>query len=126
MQYMGFGLVSGSRRIREILEDLERFLSSEEVSEELRKRIEEKMRVARENCIPIAKKRERGEMLTLEDVEKAMEITCWLNIAYCCGLYKKCPWRDIALAALGIEKEEYEQKERWVYTLLRRKGVFKP
>ena len=75
VQYMGFGLVSGSRRIREILEDLERFLSSEEVSEELRKRIEEKMRVARENCIPIAKKRERGEMLTLEDVEKAMEIT---------------------------------------------------
>jgi predicted metal-binding transcription factor (methanogenesis marker protein 9) len=70
-----------------------------------------------EICQQISEK----EMVTEEDVTKAMSVTCYQNIGYCCGLEKPCLWRDSCRQALGIDDEVYvEVKEAVVWEILQR------
>ncbi len=72
----------------------------------------------------LERKRERGERLTEAEAREAMAITCYGNIAYCCGIQKKCPFRDAALRALGITLKEYrKKKEEKLWDILRELGV---
>jgi predicted metal-binding transcription factor (methanogenesis marker protein 9) len=64
---------------------------------------------------------DQKEMLTEEDINKAMSVTCYENIGYCCGLAKPCLWRDSCRQALGIDDETYvEVKEQVVWEILNR------
>jgi len=81
----------------------------------------EKLKVVQGKVLPTAKKMLKSEKVTKEDVLKAMSITCYGNLAYCCGLEKKCPWRDMARAALRIDDETFRSKEDWVWSVL--KGI---
>ena len=72
----------------------------------------------------LAERRERGERITEREARMAMAITCYGNIAYCCGISKKCPFRDAALRALGISHSDYKKmKERKAMEMLRELGV---
>ena len=54
------------------------------------------------------------------DIKKAMSITCYGSLAYCCGLAKECFMRDGCRQALGIDDETYVGvKERMVREMLR-------
>lgn len=55
----------------------------------------------------VAKEVFEKETLTDDDVRKAMSITCYGDLAYCCGLTKECPWRDACLQALRIDHDTY-------------------
>lgn len=41
------------------------------------------------------------------DIKKILSLTCYNNIAYCCGLQKVCIWRDAVLNLLQLTPEEY-------------------
>ncbi|RLF38078.1 MAG: hypothetical protein DRN00_04830 [Thermoplasmata archaeon] len=49
----------------------------------------------------------KKDKLSEEDIEEAFGMLCFKSLAYCCGLEKKCPYRDTVLAILGITEEEY-------------------
>lgn len=68
--------------------------------------------------LPIAKK-EREE-LTADEIKRAMEICCYGNLSYCCGLEKPCVFRDAVRTALKISGEEFRSKESWVFSLILR------
>lgn len=54
------------------------------------------------------------------DIAKAMSVTCYKNIGYCCGLKKDCIWRDSCRQALGIDDETYVAvKERMIWEMLK-------
>jgi len=72
-----------------------------------------KLEMARE----ISQKRRLDE----QDVRRAMSITCYGNIGYCCGLSKPCVWRDSCRQALRIDDETYiEVKEAVIRHMLER------
>jgi len=83
----------------------------------------EKLENARK-ALEIAEKRKNGGKLTEEEAKIAMSVTCYGHIAYCCGLDKECPFRNMALSALGITREQFrEMKERKVEEGMRELGV---
>lgn len=85
-------------------------------STEKREQLEDYIRKL-EICREISEK----EMLTEEDVTRAMSVTCYENIGYCCGLEKPCLWRDSCRQALGIDDETYvEVKEAVIWEILNR------
>ena len=45
---------------------------------------------------------------TEEEIKEVMSILCFGNIAYCCGIEKNCPIRDVVLLIFGIEKQRYK------------------
>lgn len=45
--------------------------------------------------------------LTRENILRVMSVTCYGSCAYCCGLEKKCVWRNFALAVLKLSKKDY-------------------
>ena len=85
------------------------------------KRYAEKLRIVQEKVMPTAEKMMKGEKPSRIDVLNAMSITCFGNLAYCCGLQKACPWRDMARAALRIDDETFKSKENWIWSVL--KGI---
>ena len=103
-------LVDFDQLIKKIGKNLKRAKSAEK-REELEDYIR-KLKISKE----IAEK----ETLTEEDVMRAMSVTCYENIGYCCGLAKPCLWRDACRQALGIDDETYvEVKEGVVWEILR-------
>jgi len=71
--------------------------------------------------LEICQKIAEREVLTEEDVKKAMSVTCYGNIGYCCGLEKPCLWRDSCRKALGIDDNTYvEVKEAVIWEILQR------
>ena len=63
---------------------------------------------------------EQKSRRTKNDVKKAMSITCYKSIAYCCGLAKDCIIRDGCRQALGVDDETYvEVKERMIWQMLK-------
>lgn len=69
----------------------------------------------------IAKEVYDKETLTKEDIYKAMSITCYGNLGYCCGLSKDCPWRDACRQALRIDDQTYvDIKENLIWQLMER------
>ncbi len=56
---------------------------------------------------------------TKADVKKAMSVTCYKNIGYCCGLAKDCIMRDSCRQALGIDDETYVRvKEKVIWEMI--------
>ena len=56
---------------------------------------------------------------TKTDVKKAMSITCYKNIGYCCGLAKDCIMRDSCRQALEIDDETYVRvKEKVIWEMV--------
>jgi len=56
---------------------------------------------------------------TKADVKKAMSVTCYKNIGYCCGLAKDCIMRDSCRQALGIDDETYiKVKEKVIWEMI--------
>ena len=71
--------------------------------------------------LEIAKEISQKERLDEEDIRRAMSITCYGNIGYCCGLTKVCLWRDSCRQALGIDDKTYvEVKEAVIQDMLER------
>ena len=88
----------------------------EEIRRWIDKLLEEKLaqqrRVAMRKLRPLIEKRRRGEELTREEVERAMSVTCWKHLAYCCSTKKKCGYRDMVLRALGLTKRDYSKYKK--------------
>lgn len=42
-----------------------------------------------------------------EEIKKALELTCFHSLSFCCGLRKSCSMRDKARELLGISDKEY-------------------
>ncbi|MBM4461868.1 MAG: hypothetical protein FJ012_00850 [Chloroflexi bacterium] len=71
--------------------------------------------------LELAKQLSQKGRLNGEDVGRAMSITCFGNIGYCCGLKKACVWRDACRQALGIDDDTYtEVKEAVIQDILER------
>lgn len=104
-------IVDFDRLIQKMEKNLKR-VKSQERREELEDYIQ-RLRLSKE----VAEK----ELLTEEDIKKAMSVTCYENIGYCCGLSKPCIWRDSCRQALGIDDETYvEVKEAVIWEILER------
>lgn len=54
-----------------------------------------------------------------EEVEELMNVTCFGNLAYCCGLEKQCFWRDTVRTILGISDEDFCSKEKWIWEVVK-------
>lgn len=53
-------------------------------------------------------------------MKKAMGVTCYKNIGYCCGLAKDCIMRDCCRQALGIDDDTYVRvKEKLIWEMLK-------
>jgi hypothetical protein len=71
--------------------------------------------------LEVARQISQKKRLDEEDVGRAMGITCFGNIGYCCGLKKVCVWRDACRQALRIDDETYvEVKEAMIQQMLER------
>ena len=71
--------------------------------------------------LEVAREISQKERLDEQDVRRAMSITCYGNIGYCCGLTKACVWRDSCRQALRIDDETYiEVKEAVIQHMLER------
>ena len=46
-------------------------------------------------------------MKTMNDAE-----VCFGSLVYCCALRKSCPYRDKAIAKLGLTRRDYSQWKR--------------
>jgi len=53
--------------------------------------------------------RERIQPVYKSVIEKAMALTCYGSLAYCCSLEKRCANRDRALELLGLTNEDYQK-----------------
>jgi len=53
--------------------------------------------------------RERIQPIFKSVIEKAMALTCYGSLAYCCSLDKRCINRDRALELLGLTYEDYRK-----------------
>jgi hypothetical protein len=74
--------------------------------------------------LELARQISQKKRLDGEDVGRAMSITCFGNIGYCCGLKKACVWRDACRQALRIDDETYtEVKETVVRHMLERANL---
>jgi len=74
---------------------------------------------------PLLKKIESvvKEIVDSGDANKVVKLVCYENLGFCCGLEKECPFRDIVLLALGIDKEEYKDlKEKFGEMLVTEEG----
>lgn len=71
--------------------------------------------------LEVARQISQKGRLDEEDVGRAMGITCFGDIGYCCGLTKACVWRDACRQALRIDDETYiEVKEAVIQHMLGR------
>ncbi len=71
--------------------------------------------------LEVAREVSQKERLDEEDIRRAMSITCYGNIGYCCGLTKVCLWRDSCRQSLGIDDKTYvEVKEAVIRDMLER------
>ena len=60
-------------------------------------------------------KRLKGERLTDDEIQRAMNLLCWNSYAGCCAPQKACPWNIAVSDALGIDyKKLYEEKKKAV------------
>lgn len=69
----------------------------------------------------LIKKYEGKTTFTDEEIKEAQAVTCYGNLAYCCGTAKPCLFRDTALLSLGITADEFNTKTKWVDELLESK-----
>lgn len=97
--------------LSKIIEDLKQALPHQDLKTQ--SMLKAKLATMQLKLMPVACK----PVLTLQDVEDAQSITCY-GLAYCCGLKRKCYWRDSARAALHIDDALYVQKEVVVWQLL--------
>lgn len=101
-------------------EDMKKALDNKDLNDKTKAFIRAKLEVLTAKVIPVAEKK----TLTEQDVLDAQSVTCYGNLAYCCGIKregqpgKDCPWRDAARAALHIDDKLYVQKEVVVWQLL--------
>jgi predicted metal-binding transcription factor (methanogenesis marker protein 9) len=99
----------------EVLEELEESITGTKEPNERKKLKKYRLKLRKLQRIAQKKERTRG------DVAKAMSITCYKNIGYCCGLEKDCIWRDCCRAALHIGDGIYVRvKEKVVWEMLAR------
>jgi len=71
--------------------------------------------------LEVARKISQKARLDEQDVKRAMGITCFGDIGYCCGLTKECVWRDSCRQALKIDDDTYvEVKEAVIRQMLER------
>jgi len=101
---------------RELEEEKEKVLNTE--IENVKKRI---------NAMydPLLKKIERvvKDVADSGNINKVVKLVCYENLGFCCGLEKDCPFRDIVLLVLGIDKEEYRYlKEEFGKMLVTEEG----
>jgi len=82
-------------------------------------------KIARERLAALKRAKEvrDKERLTPEDVEAAMKIVCWEDLAGCCAPKKNCMFFLAACEALRLDPEEVHRvKSAAVRNLLRAKG----
>ena len=105
-----------------------RVTSLEEVIEEYRQVVEEKIvdveaaKKKLDQLIELQRikvKRLKGERLTDDEIQRALNLLCWNSYAGCCAPAKDCPWNKAVSDALGIDYEDlYEEKEKAVRIFL--------
>jgi len=97
----------------EVILELKEVISEEEDDKERRRlqRLVTKLEALREI--------EQKARKTKTDVKKAMSITCYKNIGYCCGLAKDCIMRDSCRQVLDIDDETYMRvKEKVIWEMI--------
>lgn len=95
------------------IEECEKYLLNPDTATEVKKIIIPKLKLLKTVNLPISKQDE----LSSDDLIKAMNITCYGNLMYCCGLSKNCIWRDAARAALHMGDSLYTAKEKMIFDL---------
>lgn len=49
---------------------------------------------------------------TREELRELLSVLCWDNLGYCCSIPKKrCSYRTLVMAILGIEPREYTKRK---------------
>ncbi|MEM2155769.1 MAG: zinc-ribbon domain-containing protein [Candidatus Jordarchaeales archaeon] len=71
------------------------------------------VRVEAGGVLVIGSERIQPVFQSLQD--KAMAITCYGSLAYCCGLEKNCATRDEALRLLGLSDEDYLKIKKYMH-----------
>jgi len=93
--------------------------SEERAKDWVRSVLEEKLTHQRRRAREILKTLiEKRRKLTKRDVEKGMKILCYKHLAYCCGIEKKCGYRDSLLNAIGMTKADYIEYKKSCGVLL--------
>ncbi|RSN72460.1 hypothetical protein [Candidatus Methanodesulfokora washburnensis] len=106
------------------LEDTESFLKETVQDEEANLNYYKKKLEILSRIKEIVAKKNNGGKLTEKEIREAMAITCYGNIAYCCGVSKQCPFRDAALTVLGIDLNTYRRmKEEMMQEILKKIGI---
>lgn len=84
-------------------------------------------RRAMERLRPLIEKKRRGEKLSKKDIEEGMKVLCYGHFCFCCGLKKRCGYRDSLLKALGLTRKDYtdykDRCKRLFWRVLREKKV---
>lgn len=76
--------------------------------------------------LEVARDISQKERLDEQDVKRAMSITCYGDIGYCCALTKDCVWRDSCRQALSIDDDTYvEVKKEVIRQMLERTNRMK-
>lgn len=61
------------------------------------------------------------KILTDEELKEIQQVTCYNDIAFCCGIEKECLMRNCALEMLGITQEKFQKEkselvQKWIKT----------
>ena len=60
-------------------------------------------------------KRLKGERLTDDEIQRALNLLCWNSYAGCCAPARNCPWNVAVSDALGVDyRDLYEEKMKAV------------
>lgn len=94
-----------------IVEQIKARKETDETYEEIVKRLRE--------ALKLIDKYKGKSKFTDKQFKEIQMITCFENLGYCCGLSKPCYFRDTVLYILGISKEQFKEKEKWIYAIKR-------
>jgi len=92
---------SGSDVIDKTIEVFEKKVEAEEKEAEFYRSVLEKLRWLRTL--------KESQKLNWKDVQEAMTLTCYDNLAFCCGPSKECPYQFSVLEALGIDPNDFAE-----------------
>jgi hypothetical protein len=101
----------GEMGVEEAIEEYRQIVEDKIVSTQAaKKKLDQLIELQR-----IKVRRLKGERLTDQEIQRALNLLCWNSYAGCCSPAKNCPWNVAVSDALGVDyKELYGEKEKAV------------